>query len=233
MNRDLLEDLLMFYSSFEKKTVTLEEYVSRMKEDQKYIYYASGETVDRIDKLPYIDLLKDKGYEVLYLTDGIDEFVLKMMHQFKDKEFKSAAASDLQLEETEEEKEKAKAQEEENKDLLSYIKECLGDKVSQVRLSQRLKTHPVCLTSEGELSLEMEKVLNAMPIEDKIKAERVLEINAGHPILKTLQQAYEADKEQVKTYAQLLYDQALLIEGFPIEDPVAFSNAICQLMTKE
>ena len=233
MNRELLEDLLMFYSSFEKKTVTLEEYVSRMKEDQKYIYYASGETVDRIDKLPYIDLLKDKGYEVLYLTDGIDEFVLKMMHQFKDKEFISAAASDLQLEETEEEKEKAKAQEEENKDLLSYIKECLGDKVSQVRLSQRLKTHPVCLTSEGELSLEMEKVLNAMPIEDKIKAERVLEINAGHPILKTLQQAYEADKEQVKTYAQLLYDQALLIEGFPIEDPVAFSNAICQLMTKE
>ena len=232
MNRELLEDLLMFYSSFEKKTVTLEEYVSRMKEDQKYIYYACGETVDRIDKLPYIELLKDKGFEVLYLTDGIDEFVLKMLHQYKEKEFKSAAAGDLELEETEEEKQKAKAQEEENKELLDYLKECLGDKVSQVRLSQRLKTHPVCLTSEGELSLEMEKVLNAMPTEQKLRADRVLEINAGHPVLKTLHQVYETDREKVKQYAELLYDQALLIEGFPIDDPVAFSNAVCELMVK-
>jgi len=232
-NKEMLEDLVLYYSSSEKKMVTLSEYVSRMKTEQKFIYYACGDSVERIDKLPQIELLKDKGYEVLYLTDDIDEFALQMMREYKEKEFKSAASGDLDLEETKEEKEKIEKKTEENKDLLTFMKESLGDKVSEVRLSQRLKTHPVCLTSGEGLSLEMEKVLNSMPVDQKIKAQKVLEINADHAILEALKEAYGADeKDRVKEYAELLYNQALLIEGFPVEDPVSFSNAICSLMTK-
>lgn len=232
-NKEMLEDLVLFYSSSEKKLVTLSEYVSRMKTEQKYIYYASGDSVERIDKLPQIELLKDKGYEVLYLTDDIDEFALQMTREYKEKEFKSAASGDLDLSESEEEKEKLEKKAEENKDLLSFLKESLGDKVSEVRLSQRLKTHPVCLTSGEGLSLEMEKVLNAMPNDQNIKAQRVLEINAEHAIMETLSKAFDEDKDKVKEYAELLYSQALLIEGFPVEDPVAFSNAICSLMVNQ
>lgn len=232
MKKELLSDLVLFYSSSEKKMATLSEYVSRMKAEQKYIYYASGDTVDRIDKLPQIELLKEKGYEVLYLTADIDEFALQMMRDYQEKEFKSAAGGDLELEETKEEKEKVEKQAEEKKDLLAFLKESLGDKVAEVRLSSRLVTHPVCLTSGGGLSLEMEKVLNAMPVDQKVKAERVLEINAKHPILEALSSVYETDKDKAKEYGELLYNQALLIEGFPVEDPVAFSNAICGLMTK-
>lgn len=227
--KDLLKDLLLFYSSSEKKLVTIAEYIGRIKEDQKNIYYASGETVERIDHLPQIELLKDKGYEILYLTDDVDEFALTMMHEYDGKEFKSAASSDLNLE-SEEEKEAAKKQTEDNKDLLALMKEALGDKVTAVSLSQRLKTHPVCLASKGALSLEMEKVLNAMPNDQKVKAERVLEINANHPVFNTLTKLFDSDKDKVKTYAHLLYSQAMLIEGMPIEDPVEFSNQICELM---
>lgn len=229
-NKELLQDLLLFYSSSEKKMVTLSEYVSRMKPEQKYIYYVCGEAIDRIDKLPQIELLKDKGYEVLYMTDSIDEFAVKQIRDFSEKEFKSASSGDLELEESKEEKEAAEKQTEENKDLLAFLKESLGDKVTEVRLSSRLKSHPVCLTSSGELSLEMEKVLNALPNDQKIKADRVLEINAKHEILGALKKAYADDKETAKDYIDLLYNQALLIEGLPIEDPVAFSNAICRLI---
>ncbi|MGN0703794.1 MAG: molecular chaperone HtpG [Lentihominibacter sp.] len=232
MNKDKLQDLVMFYSSREKALVTLAEYVSRMKEDQKYIYYASGENVEKIDKLPQTEMLKDKDYEILYLTDEVDEFALQMLRTYQEKEFKSVSADDLGIEETQEEKEAAEKQAEESKDMLEFMANSLDGKVSEIKLSQRLKSHPVCLTAKGGLSLEMEKVFNAMPMEEKIQAERVLEINAKHPILETLTKAFEEDKESVKKYAEILYDQALLIEGLPIEDPVAFSNAVCDLMTK-
>ena len=231
-NKETLKDLLMFYSSTEKALVTLSEYVSRMKHEQKYIYYASGETVEQIDRLPQTELLKEKGYEILYLTDSIDEFALQVMREFDEKQFKSVSGEDLDIEESKEEKEAAEKQAEESKDLLEFMKESLDDKVSEVKLSHRLKSHPVCLTSKGGLSIEMEKVLNAMPTDEKVQAERVLEINAKHPVLEKLKKEYDTDKDTVKKYAALLYDQARLIEGLPIEDPVEFSNAICELMTK-
>lgn len=231
-NKDNLKDLILFYSSTEKKMVTLSEYVSRMKTEQKYIYYATGDSVERIEKLPQTELLSDKGYEILYFTDDIDEFAIRMMREFDEKEFKSVSSGDLGFEEDEKEKEAAKKEEEENKDLFEFMKETLGDKISEVRLSQRLKTHPVCLASGGEISIEMEKILNAMPTDEKIKADKVLEINAGHPVLAALKKAFPSDKDQVKKYTELLYNQALLIEGMAIEDPVAFSNAICDLITK-
>ena len=231
-NKDKLKDLVMFYSSKEKALVTLSEYVSRMKPDDKFIYYACGESIDKIDKLPQTELLKDKGYEILYMTDDIDEFAVQILHEFDGKEFKSVSAEDLEIEETAEEKEKAEKQAEESKDMLEAMKDALDGKVAEVRLSQRLKSHPVCLTTKGGLSIEMEKVLNAMPMDQKVKSERVLEINAGHPVLETLKKSYEADKDSIKMYAELLYNQALLIEGLPVEDPVAFSNSICELMTK-
>lgn len=232
MNKDKLQDLVMFYSSREKALVTLAEYVARMKEDQKFIYYASGESVEKIDRLPQTEMLKDKDYEILYLTDEVDEFALQMLRTYQEKEFKSVSADDLGIEETQEEKEAAEKQAEESKDMLEFMANSLDGKVSEIKLSQRLKSHPVCLTAKGGLSLEMEKVFNAMPMEEKIQAERVLEINAKHPILETLTRAFEEDKDSVKKYAEILYDQALLIEGLPIEDPVAFSNAVCDLMTK-
>lgn len=228
-NKDELKDLIMFHSSFANDFVTLADYVSRMKEDQKYIYYASGESVARIDALPQTELVKDKGYEILYFTDDVDEFAIQMLMEYDGKQFKSVSAGDLDLE-TEEEKKEAEKQAEENKDLFAFMKESLGDKVKEVRLSQRLKSHPVCLTSDGQLSLEMEKVLNAMPNDQKVKADRVLEINAGHPIFAALQNLYANDKDKLKAYCDLLYTQACLIEGMAIEDPVAFSNSICDLM---
>jgi molecular chaperone HtpG len=229
--KELLQDLLMFWSSKEKKMVTLEEYVSRMKEDQKYIYYASGDSVAKVDLLPQTEALKERDYEILYLTEGVDEFALKILAKYNDKEFKSVSDNDLGLE-TEEEKETAKKLVEENKDLLNTMKDDLGDEVKQVIVSQKLKSHPVCLSTDGALSIEMEKVLNSMPGEEKgnVKAQRVLELNANHPVFTKLQELYKEDPEKLKKYSKLLYNQALLIEGVPISDPVAFSNAICDLM---
>jgi molecular chaperone HtpG len=229
MHKDVLQDLLMFYSSSEKKLVTLKEYVSRMKEEQKFIYYACGESVARIGQLPQIEELCDKGYEILYLTDNIDEFALRMLIKYEEKEFKSVSADDLGLK-TEEEKKEAEKQIEENKDLLNFMMDSLDGKVKHVILSQKLKTHPVCLSTDGAISIEMEKVLNAMPTDEKVTAERVLEINANHPVFAKLKDLYEKDKELLKSYTSLLYTQALLIEGVNIEDPVAFSNQICDLM---
>lgn len=228
-NKELLQDLLMFHSSFSDKLSTLEEYVSRMKEDQKFIYYASGESVLRIEHLPQTELVKDKGYEILYFTDDVDEFAIKMLMAYNEKQFKSVSSGDLELD-TPEEKEENIKQAEVNKDMFSYITESLGDKVNAVRLSQRLKSHPVCLASGGDLSIEMEKVLNAMPMDQKVKADRVLEINANHPIFETLKKLFDDDKEKLSAYSNILYSQALLIEGISIEDPVAFSNLICDIM---
>jgi len=231
VNREMLKDLVMFYSSSEKKLVTVSEYIGRMKEGQKYIYYACGESTDKIEKLPQTELVKDKGYELLYMTDDVDEFAVRMLTDYDGKQFKSVSSGDLELE-TDEEKKINEKQAEEHKDLFGYMKDSLEGKVHEVRLSTRLKSHPVCLSSEGPLSLEMEKVLNAMPTDNKMKAARVLEINANHPIFKTLCALFETDKEKLKTYSGILYTQALLIEGMPIEDPVSFSNSICDLMTE-
>lgn len=229
MHKEILQDLLLFHSSSEKKLVTLKEYVGRMKEEQKYIYYACGETVDKIDLLPQTEALKDKGYEILYLTDNVDEFALRMMMKYEEKEFRSVSADNLDLE-TEEEKQEAAKKVEENKDLLVFMKDALDGKVKEVILSQKLKSHPVCLSSEGAISIEMEKVLNAMPNDQKVQAQRVLEINANHPIFEKLCKLYTENQDQLKEYAKLLYDQALLIEGVSIDDPVAFSNRVCNLM---
>lgn len=229
MHKEILQDLLLFHSSSEKKLVTLKEYVGRMKEEQKYIYYVCGETVDKIDLLPQTETLKDKGYEILYLTDNVDEFALRMMMKYEEKEFRSVSADNLDLE-TEEEKQEAAKKVEENKDLLAFMKDALDGKVKEVILSQKLKSHPVCLSSEGAISIEMEKVLNAMPNDQKVQAQRVLEINANHPIFEKLCKLYTENQDQLKEYAKLLYDQALLIEGVSIDDPVAFSNRVCNLM---
>ena len=233
MHKEMLQDLLIYHSAKEEGMVTLSEYVSRMPEDQKYIYYACGESVEKIDRMPQTEMLRDKDLEILYMTDDIDEFAIQMLGSYDGKMFKSVSSDDLELESTEEEKAAAEKKEEESKDLLAFMKECLGDKVSDVKLTSRLKSHPVCLTAKGGLSIEMEKVLNAMPVDEKVKAERVLEINAGHKIADTLTALYKEDKEKVRLYTDLLYAQALLIEGLPVDDPVAFSNEICDLMTGE
>lgn len=230
---ETLKDLLVFPSSFDGKNVTLKEYVSRMKEDQKEIYYACGETKERIEMLPQLEKIKDKGYEVLYFTQDVDEFAIKVMINYDGKPFKSISDADLDLD-TEEEKEEAKKLDEENKDMFAFMQEAIADKVKTVRLSKKLKTHPVCLSSDGSITIEMEKVLNAMPQNDgnKVKAEKALEINPNHPIFEKLKDLYANDKDKLKDYAKLLYDQALLIEGMSIDNPVEFANLVCELMTK-
>ncbi|WP_133016876.1 MULTISPECIES: molecular chaperone HtpG [Clostridia] len=227
--KEVLQDLLMFYSSKEKKMVTLDEYVTRMAEDQKYIYYAVGESIDRIEKMPQTELLLDKGYEILYFTDDIDEFAIKMLMKYKEKEFKSVSSSDLGIENNDEEN-KVEENNEENKSLFDAMKDILSDKISSVKVSKKLKNHPVCLSNEGDLSIEMEKLLNSMPNNQGVKAEKVLEINTNHEVFTSLKDAYENDKDKFNLYTNLLYNQALLIEGLSISDPVEFTNNICKLM---
>lgn len=230
MNKADLQELLLFKTS-NGGTTSLEEYVSRMKEEQKYIYFASGSSVSRIESLPQTEQVRDKGYEILYLTEHVDEFMIQMMHDYEGKEFKSVSADDLGLD-TPEEKEEIKKAEEDNKPLFDFMTEKLGGKVKAVKLSQRLKNHPVCITSEGALSVEMEKVLSAMPNGEGAKAEKILEINPNHPIFEKLKSLYESDKDKAAVYADILYNQALLIEGMAIENPVDFSNKICEIMAK-
>lgn len=225
--KDELKDLLLFHSSNEKKLVTLKEYVERMKDDQKYIYYATGESIHRIDLLPQAERLKEEGFEILYFTEEIDEFAIKMLQSYDDKAFKSIASGDLGLDD-----EAADSLNEDNKDLFAFMKAELGNRVKEVRASTRLKSHPVCLTVAGDVSIEMEKILNAMPNGGGMKAEKVLEVNADHAIFQTLQRVYKEDEAKAKQYTDLLYQQALLIEGLPIEDPVAYSNAVCALMAE-
>ncbi|MCM1132454.1 MAG: molecular chaperone HtpG [Ruminococcus flavefaciens] len=229
LNKDKLQDLLMFTSS-NGKLVTLDEYVTAMPENQKYIYYATGDSVARIEQLPQTELVKDNGFEILYLTDNVDEFAIKTLMTYKEKEFKNVSADDLGIDNTEKQEE-VKAKEEENADMLKDMAEALDGKANKVILSKRLKSHPVCLTSEGEITLEMEKVLNSMPGDQKVKAQRVLEINPEHEIFSKLKSIAESgDKDKLAKYANLLYTQALLIEGMEIENPVEFSNLICELM---
>ncbi|MNP02485.1 Chaperone protein HtpG [compost metagenome] len=229
MHKDTLQDLLMFYSSKEKKLVTLDEYVSRMPEDQKYIYYASGESIDRIEKLPQTELVSDKGYEILYFTDDIDEFAIKMIQSYKEKEFKSVSSGDLGIEADEADK-PTEAEENENKELFEAMKGILSGKVKNVKASKRLKTHPVCLSAEGELTIEMEKILKSMPNGQEVQADKVLEINIHHEVFQSLKAAAENDKEKLGLYTNLLYNQALLIEGLQVSDPVQFTNDICKIM---
>jgi molecular chaperone HtpG len=231
MLKDKLQDLLLYYSANEKKLITLKEYTEKMAEGQTEIYFASGETHEKIDHLPQVELVKDKGYDILYLTENVDEFCLQMMRDYDGKAFKNVAQGDLNIESEEEKKELEKVSED-NKDLLGVIKEALADKVQDVKISSRLKTHPVCLTSSEGVSFEMEKVLNAMPNGEGIKAGRILEINPNHKIFEALQKVYETNKDKINDYASILFDQALLIEGFSIEDPVAFSNKVCDLMVE-
>lgn len=229
-NKDVLQDLLLFYSSKEKKPVTLAEYVSRMPEDQKYIYYAVGESYERIEKLPQIDLVADKGYEILYFIDDVDEFAIRVLANYKEKEFRSVASGDLGIE-AEEKEEKSEDEQKQETGIFSAMKELLSGKVKDVRASKRLKKHPVCLSNDGEISIEMEKVLNAMPYNsDKVKADKVLEINPNHEVFKALVAAQASDPEKFALYTKLLYDQALLIEGLPVEDPVEYTNNICKIM---
>ncbi|AHK51165.1 MULTISPECIES: molecular chaperone HtpG [Bacillus] len=228
-NKDVLKDLLLFYSSKEKKLVTLDEYVSRMPEDQKYIYYASGDSYERIEKLPQTEMVADKGYEILYFTEDIDEFAIKMLTSYEEKEFKSVSSADLGIDSDEDEKQ-TEAEENEYKDLFESMKEILADKVKNVRASKRLKSHPVCFATDGEVTIEMEKVLNAMPDSQQVKAEKVLEINPNHEVFETLKNAHGQDREKLALYTNLLYNQALLIEGLPIHDPVEFTNDICKVM---
>ncbi|WP_313164014.1 molecular chaperone HtpG [Sedimentibacter sp.] len=226
-NKEDLQDLVMFYSSTEKKLVTLDEYISRMKEDQKYIYYATGENVNTLSKLPQSELLSDKGYEILYFTDEIDEFAIKVLMNYKDKEFKNISSSDLDIKTDEEEK-----QDDENKYIFNFMKEALSGKIKEVKASKRLKTHPVCLATEGELSIEMEKILKSMPDSTgkDISAEKILEINTGHQMFEKIKNAYDNDKEKLKKLSNVLYNQALLIEGLQIEDPVQYANDVYDLI---
>lgn len=225
MNREKLEDLLMFQSSRDKELVTLDEYIERMPEDQPYIYYAAGDSVSRLEKLPQTELLRDKGYEILYFTDEVDEFAIRMIPKYQEREFRNVSGSDLGLKEQDKE-----PVEENEKELFEKMKEILGDKVKSVRSSNRLKSHPVCFASEGEISIEMEKILSAMPNADGVHADKVLEINQSHPIFEKLKNAQNDDPERFALYTELLYDQARLIEGLPLEDPVEFANRVAKLM---
>ncbi len=231
MNKDKLKDLLLFYSSTEKKLVTLKEYVQRMKENQKTIYYACGETVDKIDLLPQVEQLKDKGYEILYLTDNVDEFVFQVLMNYEEKTFQNTCSDNLDLD-SEAEKEALKKANEESKEMFETMKEAIKDEVQDIKFTHRLKNHPVCLTSEGTISVEMEKTLNAMPNNQGIKAKTVLEINEKHEIAKKLKEIYKEDKEKLKKYTKVLYAQARLIEGLNIENPTEISNLVCEIMVK-
>jgi len=227
-HKDVLQDLLLFYSSTEEKLVSLAEYVERMPEDQKYIYYATGESNERIAKLPQTEMVADKGYEILYFTDDVDEFAIRALQTYKDKEFRSVSSGDLGIEEDDERDTQKEA--EDNKEIFTYMKDVLSDKVKDVRVSKRLKTHPVCLSADGEVSIEMEKVLQSMPDNQNIHADKVLEINVDHDVFKALQTAFDSDKDKVTLYTNLLYNQALLIEGLPVDDPVEFTNDMCKVM---
>ncbi len=231
LNKDNLKDLLMFHSSTENKLVTLDEYVDRMKEGQDKIYYACGETVDKIELLPQVEAVKEKGYEILYLTENIDEFVVQVLMEHKEKKFINVCANDVDLD-TDEEKEALKKENEENKEMFTLMKETIGEGVQEVRFTHRLKNHPVCLTSEGALSVEMEKVINSMPNDQKVKAQTALEINDSHPIAQKIKDLYANDKEALKKYTQVLYAQARLIEGLPVENPTQISNLICEIIAK-
>ena len=230
-NKDVLKDLLMFYSSTEKKLVTLDEYVTRMKEEQKDIYYASGESIDKIDMLPQVEGVKDKGYEILYLTENIDEFVIQVLMEYNEKKFVNICAENVDLS-NKEDKDNLKKENDENKEMLNFMKETIGNEVQDVKFTNRLKNHPVCLSNEGVVSAQMEKVLNNMPNDNNIKAQMVLEINKDHPIAEKIKNLYKENKDELKNYTKILYAEARLIEGLSVENPTEISNLICDIISK-
>lgn len=231
MHKDELKDLLLFYSSKDEKYITLKEYVSSMKDDEENIYYACGETIDKINMLPQVEKVKDKGYNILYLTEYVDEFAIKSLMEYDGKKFVNVSEENLDLD-TEEEKEEIKKINDENKEMLNSMKEIIGSDVSDVRFTHRLKNHPVCLVSEGPVSIEMQKVLNAMPTDQSINAKIILEINSSHKIADKLRELYKSDKEKFNEYTKILYSQSRLIEGLSIENPTEISNLICDLLSK-
>lgn len=231
MHKDELKDLLLFYSSKDEKYITLKEYVSSMKDDEENIYYACGETIDKINMLPQVEKVKDKGYNILYLTEYVDEFAIKSLMEYDGKKFVNVSEENLDLD-TEEEKKEIKKINDENKEMLNSMKEIIGSDISDVRFTHRLKNHPVCLVSEGPVSIEMQKVLNAMPTDQSINAKIILEINSSHKIADKLKELYKSDKEKFKEYTKILYSQSRLIEGLSIENPTEISNLICDLLSK-
>lgn len=231
MHKDKLEDLIMFYSSSEKKLITLDEYVNKLKEEDKNIYYCAGETVDKIDMLPQVEGIKDK-HEVLYLTDYVDEFAIMAIHEYKGKTFVNVSNESTDLS-TEEEKEKINKENSDNKDMLEEMKKVLEGNVEEVKLTNKLKSHPVCLTTTGEVSTSMEKVINAMPTDEKIKASEVLEINASHKIVDKLKDLYKNNKDEFTKYTKVIYYEARLIEGLPIDNPTELSNLMCDIMANK
>lgn len=231
MHKDELKDLLLFYSSKDEKYITLKEYVSSMKDDEENIYYACGETIDKINMLPQVEKVKDKGYNILYLTEYVDEFAIKSLMEYDGKKFVNVSEENLNLD-TEEEKEEIKKINDENKEMLNSMKEIIGSDISVVRFTHRLKNHPVCLVSEGPVSIEMQKVLNAMPTDQSINAKIILEINSSHKIADKLKELYKSDKERFNEYTKILYSQSRLIEGLSIENPTEISNLICDLLSK-
>mgnify|MGYP000978500457 FL=1 len=231
MHKDKLEDLIMFYSSCDKKLITLDEYVNKLKEEDKNIYYCAGETVDKIDMLPQVEGIKDK-HEVLYLTDYVDEFAIMAIHEYKGKTFVNVTNESTDLS-TDEEKEKINKENTDNKDMLEEMKKVLEGNVEEVKLTNKLKSHPVCLTTTGEVSTSMEKVINAMPTDEKIKANEVLEINASHKIVDKLKDLYKNDKDEFTKYTKVIYYEARLIEGLPIDNPTELSNLMCDIMANK
>jgi len=223
VNKDALQDLLMFKSSSEKKLVTLDEYVSRMKEDQKYIYYAAGQSVEALEKLPQAEAVADDGIEILYFTDDVDEFAIRILQKYKDFEFKSVADADIGID-------AAKDETDADKELFEAVAKELAGKIKEARASARLKTHPVCFASEGSLSIGMEKTLNLIPGQEAPKAEKILEINRDHSVFSALQASHKADAERFARLARVLYCQALLIEGLPLEDATEYANDVCNLI---
>ena len=231
IHKDVLQDLMIFYSSKQEKMITFKEYLQNMQEGQDKIYYAAGESIDKINLLPQVEKVKDKGYEILYLTDYTDEFVIQTLMNYDGKDFVNVSSENLDLD-SEEEKESIKKENEDNKDLLTLMKDALKDNVTDVKFTNRLKNHPVCLTTEGPVSMEMEKIMSAMPTEDKIKAKAVMEINDSHPITTKLKDLYQENPEEVKKYAQILYAQARLIEGLTLDNPSEISSLIVDMMAK-
>jgi len=231
MDKDKLKDLILFYSSNKKDYITLKQYVENMEKDQESIYYASGETIEKIDLLPQVEQVKQKGYDILYLTEYVDEFVIQVLMEYENKKFMNVSSNELDLE-TKEAKEETEKKNTEYKDIFKCMKESLDDQVSEIKFTNRLKSHPVCLTTKGGISTEMEKVINAMPTNEKIKADLILEINENHEIAKKLKTLYKDNKEELKKYTKILYSQARLIEGLSIENPTEISNLICELISK-
>lgn len=231
MDKDKLKDLILFYSSKKQDYITLREYVENMKDDQTNIYYANGETIEKIDKLPQVEQVKQKDYDILYLTEYVDEFVIQVLTEYENKKFMNVSSNDLDLE-TKEEKEKTKEKNKEFSDIFKFMQESLDKQVEEIKFTNRLKTHPVCLTTKGEISIEMEKVINAMPTDKRVKANLVLEINENHEIADKLKDLYTKDKKELEKYTKVLYSQARLIEGLPIDNPTEISNLICEIISR-